>query len=150
MIVPVLSEAIKVADPKVSKHSNFFINTCLAANLLAITVNIVVTVVGNPIEYKNHLINLLILNNLPSGTLAQITIINPLINVYNGSIPLDTPIMKNIVAIHTANLVINTTTWWISLLRLDSSLLVPETLAAILPINVLFPVLITTPIAYPS
>lgn len=93
MIVPVLSEAITVADPKVSRQSNYLMYTDFAPNLRAITVNIVVTVVGSP-----------------SGTLATMTIRKPLINTYNGGKPLATPIIKNIVPMQTASIVINLTT----------------------------------------
>lgn len=133
MIVPVLSEAITVADPKVSMHSNYLTYTYLAPSLLAITVKIVVTVVGNP-----------------SGTLAQITIMNPLMKTYNGFYPLATPIIKKITPITAAIFVINFTTCSISTLRLDVSVVVPVTFAAMLPIKVLLPVLITNPTAYPS
>ncbi len=87
---------------------------------------------------------------VPSGTLATMTMINPLIKTYNGFYPLATPIIKNTKPITIANLVINLTTWAISNFKLEVSSSVPVTLVAILPINVLFPVLITIPIAYPS
>jgi len=99
VIVPVLSEAIQVVEPKVSKQSSFLIYTDLAPSLLAMTVKIVVTVVGRP-----------------SGTFATITMMNPLIKVGNGGVPLDIPMMKKIVPIQIASLVMNITTWWISLL----------------------------------
>jgi len=132
-MVPVLSEAITVADPNVSMQSSFFMYTCLALNLLAMTVRIVVTVVGKP-----------------SGTFPKITIIKPLMKTVKIFYPLATPIMKKIIPMDTANPVINLTTKAISDLSLEVSSVVSDTLAAMLPIKVLFPVLTTIPIAYPS
>jgi len=48
VIVPVLSLAITVVEPKVSKHSSFLMNTLRAASLFAIIVKHDVTVIGRP------------------------------------------------------------------------------------------------------
>jgi len=47
-MVPVLSEAMTVVDPSVSKLSNFLTYTYLLANLFATITKLLVTVAGSP------------------------------------------------------------------------------------------------------
>ena len=137
--VPVLSEAITVALPSVSKHSNCLMYTFLSPSLLAMIVRQEVTVAGRP-----------------CGTLATITMMNPLMNIARtfswvkfARIRM-IPITKKAMAMINANIAMNVTKALTSFLKDELSEDVPVTFVAILPMKVLFPVLITIPMAPPS
>ncbi len=52
--MPVLSVAITVADPKVSRVYNFFTKIFLLLNLVATNDKTLITVEGNPIIFFKH------------------------------------------------------------------------------------------------